>query len=136
MKVFSVGLALAILLFVHYGSVSAQTAIENNRANTTTETTNDTPFEKYERQLNAILRTRLTEEKKFVEQLVDLVEQEKLPRTLLDRSHKWVRKRRPHTRYPFVYFERVLRLQAKKLEITIPPFDYNAYRIRGIGVNR
>lgn len=85
-------------------------------------------LEEYEKRLNAILRTRLDAEKEFVKKVVQLVREEKLPRKLVDTSFKWVRNRRPDTNYPFVYFERVLRLQAKRLKYDIPPFDYDVYR--------
>ena len=84
----------------------------------------------YERKLNAILKTRFDAEKKFVADVVDQVELEKIPSKLVSTSFDWVRKKRPTTNYPFVYFERVLRLQAERvgLEDEIPPFDYNTYR--------
>ncbi len=85
-------------------------------------------LEEYEKRLNAILRTRLDAEKEFVKQVVQLVREEKLPRKLVDTSFKWVRNKRPDTNYPFVYFERVLRLQAHRLKFEIPPFDYDVYR--------
>ena len=84
-------------------------------------------LEEYEKQLNAILKTRLPEEKKFVSLVIEEVRKGRISRKLVDTSFKWVRNRRPGTRYPFVYFERVLRLQAKRLNKKIPPFDYSIY---------
>lgn len=89
-------------------------------------------FEEYERQLNALLKTRRDEEKAFVKEVVVKIRKGKLPSKLVSTSYKWVANRRPTTNYPFVYFERVLRLQAKKLKIEgeIPPFDYDIYKSR------
>ena len=74
----------------------------------------------YDKQLNAILLTTLEEEKKFIADVVKLVGEEKLPKKLVDTSCQWVRNRRPNTKYPFIYFERVLRLQANKLKLPVP----------------
>ena len=86
-------------------------------------------FDLYERQLNAILKTRRDEEKLFVKRVVDQVKLKKISSKLVNTSFQWVRNKRPGTKYPFVYFERVLRLQATKLELEdeIPPFDYGIY---------
>ena len=99
-----------------------------------TETVNFAKFNpaqsaEYEKQLNAILKTRRDEEKKFVRELVVKVRDGAIPARLVSTSFQWVRNKRPTTRYPFVYFERVLRLQAKQLRIQqhVPPFDYRIY---------
>ena len=86
-------------------------------------------FEEYERRLNAILKTRRDEEKEFVRLVVEQVKQDKIPTYLIDISFQWVRNKRPETDAPFIYFERVLRLNAEKLGIEdeIPPFDRNLY---------
>ncbi len=84
-------------------------------------------FEQYEARLNALLKTRREEEKQFVSEVVNLVQQESIPKQLVDSSWIWVRTRRPFTNHPFIYFERVLRLQAEKLEIEIPDFDREIY---------
>ncbi len=93
---------------------------------------NPAQFEEYERQLNALLKTRRDEEKTFVKEVVDKIRKGKIPSKLVSTSYKWVANRRPTTNYPFVYFERVLRLQAKKIKIEkeVPAFDYNIYRSR------
>ena len=87
-------------------------------------------YVEYERQLNAILKTRLDEEKMFVAEVVDQVRLGKIPSKLVNTSFDWVLKKRPNTNYPFVYFERVLRLQADRLGIEdeVPEFDYDVYR--------
>ncbi len=86
-------------------------------------------FEEYERQLNAMLKTRYDQEKKFVSQIVAQVRLGKIPSRLVSTSYSWVRNKRPDTNYPFVYFERVIRIQAKaiNLEKEIPKFDYSMY---------
>ena len=85
---------------------------------------------KYEDQLNATLKTRFEAEKNYVEQVVELIRQNRLPKKLVDSAWIWVRQNRPYTRYPFVYFERILRLQAEKLELEIPDFDRENYYSR------
>ena len=86
-------------------------------------------FEEYERQLNALLLTRIDAEKAFVAGVVDKVQTGAIPSRLVQTSFQWVRVKRPHTRYPFVFFEKVIRLQAAQLglEEEIPAFDYDSY---------
>lgn len=88
-----------------------------------------TRFLEYERQLNAMLKTRRDEEKIFVAEVINQIRLEKIPSKLVTTSFEWVRNKRPDTEYPFVYFERVLRLQAKRLHLgkEIPEFDYRIY---------
>jgi hypothetical protein len=84
-------------------------------------------MQQYESQLQAVLKTRFPEEKDFVTQIVFMVQEEKLPKNLVDSAWLWVREKRPGTGYPFVYFERVLRLQAERLKLEVPPFDRRIY---------
>ena len=87
----------------------------------------DDTWELYDRQLQAVLKTRLIEEKEFVARVVLLVQEEDIPKNLVDSAWLWVRGKRPGTKYPFVYFERVLRLQGERANILIPPFNRNVY---------
>ena len=86
-------------------------------------------FIEFERQLNAILKTRRAEEKEFVGQVVNQIRLGLIPSRLVTTSFEWVRNKRPTTKYPFIYFERVLRLQAERLgmEDEIPAFDFSIY---------
>jgi hypothetical protein len=93
-------------------------------------------FDDYEAKLNAILKTRRDEEKQFVSEVVDGIEQGTIPEKLVETSFKWVGNKRPDTNYPFIYFERVLRLQAKKINVQIPEFDYSIYRQQPAGRRR
>ena len=88
-----------------------------------------TQFIEFERQLNAILKTRRTEEKEFVGQVVNQIRLGLIPSKLVTTSFEWVRNKRPTTKYPFIYFERVLRLQGSRLGLAneIPPFDFSVY---------
>lgn len=97
------------------------------------ETFSAAQFAEYERQLNAILKTRTDEEKLFVKKIVTLVRLGKIPSRLVSTSYQWGRKNRPDTNYPFIYFEKVIRIQAKalKLQDEIPPFDYSVYKSAG-----
>ncbi|MEZ6094930.1 MAG: hypothetical protein R3C03_11980 [Pirellulaceae bacterium] len=87
-------------------------------------------FVDYERRLNAILKTRRDEEKQFVAAVLLLVKNGDLEEKLIETSYKWVMNKRPDTKYPFVYFERVLRLQAQKEGLSIPEFDYAIYKTK------
>lgn len=93
---------------------------------------NAAQFEDYEKKLNAILKTRRDEEKAFVKAVVEKVKTGKLPSKLIQTSFQWVRNKRPNTKYPFIYFERVLRIQATKVgfRAEVPAFDYGIYSQR------
>jgi hypothetical protein len=97
------------------------------------ETFNENQFVEYERQLNAILKTRRDEEKQFVAKVVVLVRMGRIPSRLVSTSYQWALKNRPDTNYPFIYFEKVLRIQARALELDneIPVFDYKIYKSAG-----
>jgi hypothetical protein len=86
-----------------------------------------TELEEYEVQLNAVLRTRLDEEKAYVHDVLDLVRRGKLPRKLVDKSLVWVRENCDDEDNLFVYFEQVLRRQAQRLRFDLPRFDYDVY---------
>jgi len=90
----------------------------------------DLRFAEYEELLNGILRTRRDEEKAFVAAVLDRVQDGSIPERLVETSYKWVLNKRPNTNYPFVYFERVIRIQATQLELNqfIPEFDYEVYQ--------
>ena len=92
----------------------------------------DLRFERYEELLNGLLKTRRDEEKEFVAGVIAQVRAGTIPERLVETSYKWVLNKRPDTNYPFVYFERVLRIQATELGIgnTIPAFDFEVYRSR------
>lgn len=89
--------------------------------------------EQYEQKLNAILKTRTDQEKVFIAQLVANVRTGAVPLKLISTSFRWVQENRPQANYPFIYFEKVLRLQADKIGVVaaIPPFDFEAFRSAG-----
>lgn len=89
-------------------------------------------FVDYEIRLNAILKTRRDEERQFVSSVLALVREGKLPEQVVETSYKWVLNKRAYSEYPFIYFERVLRIRAQQLELEIPEFDYAIYRERPI----
>ena len=111
-------LGLALLTVASVSSASAQEV--------------ELRFEDYEERLNAVLKTRRDEEKEFLKKVVARIKDGTIPERLIETSYKWVLNKRPDTDYPFIYFERVLRLQAKRLrmERDIPPFDYDIYKRR------
>ncbi len=90
-----------------------------------------TELEKYEIQLNAILRTRLDEEKAYVHEVIELVRLGRLPRKIVDKSVGWVRNHCADHSHGFVYFERVLRLHAERLNFQVPRFDFRVYDSSG-----
>jgi hypothetical protein len=114
-------------IFAFLQSASVETV---NAQTFTPENFTDQRFEQYEQQLNAILKTRRDEERKFISDLVLNVRAGKLPSKLIQTSFKWVQKKRPDTNFPFIYFEKVLRIQATKAGIpsTIPEYDFGIYR--------
>ena len=82
-------------------------------------------LQEYERQLNAVLKTRKDEERQFIGLLVGQIGAGAVSPQLVQTSFKWVRKKRPGTTFPFLYFERVLRIMATQQGVgdAIPPFD-------------
>ena len=87
-------------------------------------------FEKYEARLNAVLLTHRTAEKEYVAKIVKGIKDGKIPLALVDESWLWVRDNRPRTRYPFVYFARILKLNGDRVKVDIPPFDFSIYSAR------
>ena len=63
------------------------------------------------------LQARRPEEFAFIREVVDLVEQGRLTDKLVRSTFQWARRR--HT-YPMPYFERALRIQARRLGVVIP----------------
>ena len=70
-------------------------------------------------QLEKGLRARRPEEFRFIQHVVDLVNQGRLPLQLVKSTFQWARKKSDVKRYPYQYFERGLRLRAAKLGIEI-----------------
>lgn len=87
----------------------------------------------YERQLNALLKTTRKEERDFIAQVVFQIKEGKIPSKLVSTTYQWIRKKRPDTKYPFIYFEKVLRLQAEAIKVddAVPPFDFSIYGSAG-----
>ena len=113
-------------LFILFTAMIALPGISNGQS----QNFEDLPLQLLERQLNALLKTRLPQEKEFIASVVKLVKDDKLPRKLVNTSFKYVRNRRPGTKYPFVYFVRVLDFQAKRARIAVPEFDFKIYSVR------
>jgi hypothetical protein len=122
--------AAAVALLV---SLAASTAMAQTQAQAQ-EVKSDDPvelrFEDYEAKIQALLKTRLPEEKAFVSAVMAKVRAGEIPEKMVETSFKWVLNKHPETNNPFLYFERVLRIQGNKAEIEIPPFDYDVYRQR------
>jgi hypothetical protein len=86
---------------------------------------------RYEATVIATLRVVRKEEVKFINDVFDLIRKGKLPQFVLDRSFLWVRKNRLYSPYPFIYFERVLRIYASRVKAELPAFDYEIYNTGG-----
>lgn len=72
------------------------------------------------------LQPRLPEEKKFVSDVVQLVEQGHLPEALVNEAFFYSIQRYGGP-VPFPYFERILRIQAERLKAQVPNFDRTVY---------
>ncbi|GEM_PF-604834 len=80
--------------------------------------------------LHSGLRTRLPEEKEFVDHVVERVAENKLPLDLVLGTFLWARRRQP---YPFPYFERGLRVRAARQGFPIYASDRSpSFRQRSV----
>ena len=67
-------------------------------------------------QLEKGLKARLPREFEFIDHVVGMVDNNQLPRDLVQSTFLWARDKKP---YPFPYFENGLRLRAAKRGITL-----------------
>jgi hypothetical protein len=70
----------------------------------------------FKQQLEQGLYARRPEEFAFIARVVRMVELNQLSRLLVDSTFQWARKKRP---YPYVYFERGLKVRAARLGINV-----------------
>lgn len=70
-------------------------------------------------QLEKGLKARLPADFGFISRVVMLVDNEKLPLKLVKAVFQWAREKGARSNYPFPYFERALKIRAKKLGIVI-----------------
>jgi hypothetical protein len=70
-------------------------------------------------QLEKGLKARRPTDFAFLAKVILLVEMNKLPLPEVKAIFQWARKRGAKTNYPFPYFERALKIRAKKLGIII-----------------
>jgi len=122
-------LMLAALLTGQASKLQAQ-ELTTTSSETGSEDEVELRFRDYEAKIQALLKTRLNEEKAFVTLVMEKVRAGEIPEKMVETSYKWVLNKHPDTNYPFIYFERVLRIQGDKVGIEIPPFDYEVYRQR------
>lgn len=71
----------------------------------------------FRQQLEQGLYARRPEEFAFIARVVRMVEENQLSRQLVDSTFQWARKKRP---YPYVYFERGLKVRAARLGVPVP----------------
>ena len=67
-------------------------------------------------QLEKGLKARRPSEFAFIARVVRLVERERLPRSLVEGTFLWARPKRPR---PYQYFERAMRIRARRLGINL-----------------
>ena len=70
-------------------------------------------------QLEKGLKARLPADFAFISKVVMLVEEEKLPLKTVKAVFQWARDKGAKNNYPFPYFQRALKIRAKKLGIVI-----------------
>ncbi len=73
-------------------------------------------IENLKKTLGEVLRARRPEEFAFIDKVGDLVEDGTLPRSLVESTFLWARKK---PRHPFQYFEQGLRVRAKKIGVDL-----------------
>ncbi|MFN9341565.1 MAG: hypothetical protein ACK6DB_03110 [Planctomycetota bacterium] len=121
---------VALLVSLAVSTAMAQTQTQTQAQEAKSDDPVELRFEDYEAKIQALLKTRLPEEKAFVSAVMAKVRAGEIPEKMVETSFKWVLNKHPETNNPFLYFERVLRIQGNKAEIEIPPFDYDVYRQR------
>ena len=72
-----------------------------------------------QQQLENGLQARLPREFKFIARVVQMVQQGALPLPLVQSTFVWARRQVTSKKYPFPYFERALRIRAKKIGVEI-----------------
>ena len=72
-----------------------------------------------QQQLESGLKARLPEEFAFIKKVVAMVGNDQLPLKLVKSTFQWTRKNPLAKDHPFVYFQRALRVRAKKIGITV-----------------
>lgn len=72
------------------------------------------------------LQPRLPEERKFVTDVIQLVEQGRLPEAVVNEAFFYSIQRYGGP-MPFPYFERILRIQGERLKAPVPTFDRTVY---------
>lgn len=72
------------------------------------------------------LQPRLPEERKFVADVIQLVEQGRLPEAVVNEAFFYSIQRYGGP-MPFPYFERILRIQGERLKAPVPTFDRTVY---------
>ena len=110
-------LAVAVVLLLARTALAQGPFVQEPLA---TESPGGTIVADLEEQLTAGLKIRREEEEKFVATVIELVEEGRLPVSLVKSAFHWSRRKNAKT--PFPYFERALRLTAEKIgvEIVVP----------------
>lgn len=95
-----------------------RTAAQQGNSLNSAERLTDQNIASLEDQLTRGLRAVTPEQKQFVQLVVALVEQGKLPRAMVNLVYKWAKER--NDSIPFPYFEYALRLLSKRRGVVIP----------------
>ena len=109
--------SVSLLMLLPVQALNGQTG---SGSVTVTSRTSTAKVATLQQQLEKGLRLRRPNEFEYAERVATLVQRGQLPLKLVQGSFNYAR-RRDHRRYPFVYFQRVLDLRAKKIGVTILP---------------
>jgi hypothetical protein len=90
-------------------------AVAPAQASPAAETTQQ--IENLKQTLEQVLRARRQEEFDFIAKVVGLVDDGTLPRSMVESTLFWVRKKNP--KRPFQYFEQALRVRAKAIGVEL-----------------
>jgi hypothetical protein len=90
-------------------------AVAPAHASPAAETTQQ--IENLKQTLEQVLRARRQEEFDFIAKVVGLVDDGTLPRSMVESTLFWVRKKNP--KRPFQYFEQALRVRAKAIGVEL-----------------
>ena len=100
---------LLVVLFAAQAATGAQT-IGRRRSSSSAR------IATLKEQLESGLRARRPTEFAFIQRVVDQVDRGELPRSLVQSTFQWARRKKP---YPYPFFERALKIRAARLGIVV-----------------
>jgi hypothetical protein len=117
---FEVAMIARLLVFALVLLAARCAAAQDNFQSLATEPQGGVIIADLEEQLTAGLKIRREEEERFVAAVLQLVEEKRLPVSMVKSVFHWAR--RKNAKVPYPYFERAMRLTAAKIgvEIIVP----------------